>query len=50
MGIDIEDICLWSDGTWCYHYELVGMAHMSDDFQLIRVGTVQHTQLVLGNQ
>lgn len=32
---DIEDVFLWSDGTWCYRCELQEMQHMSDDFEVL---------------
>lgn len=28
-------ICVWPNGTWCYHDELEEMTHMSDDFERI---------------
>ena len=30
-----DDILRWSDGTWCYRYELGEMTHMSDDYEVI---------------
>ena len=30
-----EDVILWSDGTWCYRYELHEMTHMSDDYVVL---------------
>ena len=32
---NLEDIMLWSDGTWCYRYEVEEMTHMSDDYEIL---------------
>lgn len=39
-----EDILRWSDGTWCFRYELHEMTHMSDDYEVI---TDQHPEYEL---
>lgn len=31
----LEDILVWSCGTWCYREELNQMSHMSDDYQVL---------------
>ncbi len=35
MKMNDEDILVWSDGTWCYRYELWEMTHMSDDYLVL---------------
>lgn len=37
INMDLEDILLWADGTWCYRYELSEMRFMSDDYRTIPV-------------
>jgi hypothetical protein len=45
--IDLEDICLWPDGEWCYVEELEpDFQHKSDDFRIIHLGTDAHTFIV----
>ena len=44
--IEGEDICLWSDGTWCYYEELEEMTHMSDDFEIVEMDSPQWRLLV----
>lgn len=36
-----DDICLWPDGTWYYHYDLPSMSHMSDDYEIIECGSAR---------
>ena len=43
--IDPDDIVLWPDGTTCRHSELSGMTHMSDDYEVVPVGTPRHDEL-----
>lgn len=40
--VDLEDVLVWSDGTWCYRYELCEMTHMSDDFSVLYFGTDEY--------
>lgn len=40
--ISDEDICVWSDDTWCYGEELEGMNHLSDDFKVLSVDSVEY--------
>lgn len=40
--VNLEDIFVWSDGTWCYRYEVCEMAHKSDDFVVIHFGEVRY--------
>ena len=40
--VDLEDVLVWSDGTWCYRYELWEMTHMSDDFSVLYFGTDEY--------
>lgn len=37
-----DDIVLWSDGTWCYGSEFPEMTFMSDDYQILKFGTIEH--------
>lgn len=43
-----EDICLWSDGTWCHRFELEEMTHMSDDFEVIPVDSPRYEEVTGG--
>lgn len=36
-----EDICVWSDGTWCFREEVHSYTHMSDDYHVLFVDTPQ---------
>lgn len=38
---DVEDVFLWSDGVWCYHYELEEYSYKSDDYEVVKVGTIK---------
>lgn len=38
--MDMEDILLWPDNTWCYRYELHEMNHMSDDYLTLAFGSL----------
>lgn len=33
------DIHRWPDGTWCFHEDLAEFEWMSDDYEVIPVGT-----------
>jgi len=44
---NIEDICIWADGSWCYRYDLEEyLTWMSDDFSIIKEDSVEWRQLV----
>lgn len=46
--IDAEDICLWSDDTWCYGEELSEyLTFMSDDFEVLSFDTPRHWEFLL---
>ena len=40
--VDLEDVFVWPNGTWCYRYEAYEMTHKSDDFVVIHFGEVQY--------
>ena len=40
--VDIEDVMVWSDGTWCYRYELGEFKHISDDYTTLYFGTYKY--------
>lgn len=42
VTLDIEDILVWSNGTWCYRYEQHEMTHLGDDFQILYFGTPEY--------
>ena len=42
--LDIEDIFVWPDGTWCYRYEKDEFAHMSDDCAIVAFGTKEYDE------
>lgn len=46
----LEDIFLWSDGTWCYREEYYDneMQHMSDDFIIINIDTDEYNNFFKG--
>lgn len=46
--VDIEDVILWSDSTWCYRYELHEMSHKSDDYEVLYVGTDSYMNFLMG--
>ena len=35
----MEDVFLWSDGTWCYRHELLDSSWLSDDYIVLEYGT-----------
>ncbi len=39
---NLEDIMLWSDGTWCYRYELEEYSWKSDDYEVFYFGTPEY--------
>lgn len=43
-----DDILLWPDGTWCYSSDLSEYAFMSDDYEVIKVGTIRHIKFLEG--
>lgn len=34
-----DDMAVWADGTWCYGHELHEMTHMSDDYEVVKLGS-----------
>lgn len=44
----LEDIFLWSDGTWCYREEYLKGDYnwMSDDFTVISVYSPVHEEII----
>ena len=40
-----NDVILWSDGTWCFGYELQQMTHMSDDYEVIACDTPRYNAI-----
>jgi hypothetical protein len=40
--LDLEDVIVWPDNTWCYRYELHQMGHMSDDYLTIPFGSLHY--------
>jgi hypothetical protein len=42
---DLEDICLWPDGTWCFVEDLPEFGFMSDDYRVIEFGCAEHDEL-----
>jgi hypothetical protein len=40
--VDPDDAIIWPDGTWCFRHELVTMTHMSDDYRIIPVDTLDY--------
>jgi hypothetical protein len=45
--LDIEDIILWPDTSWCYRYELSEFSSgKSDDYSVIYVGTSAYNQFI----
>lgn len=45
--IDAEDICLWSDYTWCYGEELSEyLTFMSDDFEVLSFDTPRYWEFL----
>jgi hypothetical protein len=36
------DILVWADNTWCYRSELSEMSHMSDDYDILYIGTDEY--------
>lgn len=39
LRIDVEDVLLWPDGTYCYRHELQEMTHKSDDYVVLFAGS-----------
>ena len=44
--MNLEDILMWSDGTWCYRHELSEMNHMSDDYRVIAFDSAEYKELM----
>lgn len=46
--LDIEDIIIWPDNSWCYRYELSEFSSgKSDDYSVIYFGTDTYNQFNL---
>ena len=43
---DLEDIFTWSNGTWCYRYEVDFFPPLSDDFTVLYVGTNEREEFL----
>lgn len=44
--MDLEDIMLWPDGTWCYREDLEDyLSFLSDDFEVVPFGTPRWEQV-----
>jgi hypothetical protein len=50
MKVDLESICLWPNGVWCYVEEIEGMNHMSDDYRIIPFGTDEYWNFLLSEE
>jgi hypothetical protein len=37
--MNLDDIVVWADNTWCYVHELRQMSHMSDDYEIVSFET-----------
>jgi hypothetical protein len=48
-SMDLEDICVWADDTWCYRYEVEEMSHMSDDYQILFFDTEPYNRFLLAH-
>lgn len=40
--IDLEDLIVWPDDTWCYRYELYDFKHKSDDYKVLYFETDEY--------
>ena len=47
---DMEDVLLWSDGTWCYRHELLEYGWMSDDYTVLEYGTQRWDKFLMDNE
>lgn len=43
-----QDVILWPDGTWCYGDEIWEMGFMSDDYRVLRFGTLEYIKFFKG--
>ena len=43
---DVEDVFLWPDGVWCYRYEVEEYSYKSDDYEVVKVGTIKWYDVV----
>ncbi len=41
-----DDLVLWPDGTICHYYDLSGMSHKSDDYEIIPFGSPRYQELL----
>ena len=44
--MDIEDIFLWADGTWCHRYSYEEYSWMSDDFRIISFDSEEYNKFM----
>ncbi len=42
--VDMEDVFLWSNGDWCYRYEIFEMKHKSDDYCVLYFGSREYNR------
>lgn len=40
--MDIEDVIVWPNGSWCHRYELHEMTHMSDDYEVLQFDSPEY--------
>ena len=45
-NLDLEDIFIWPDSTWCYRYEQGEMRHMSDDYEILQFDSPEYNMLL----
>lgn len=43
---DVEDVFLWPDGVWCYRYEVEEYSYKSDDYEVVKVGTIKWYDII----
>ena len=53
--LDIDDIFVWPDGTWCYRIERDDYLHMSDDlnsqnYSVVFFGTREYDEFFINQQ
>jgi hypothetical protein len=42
MQEDLEDVFVWPDDTWCYRYERYEMQFKSDDYIVLKFGSIEY--------
>lgn len=45
--IDMEDIFLWNNGSWCYRYEVDEFPRVNGEYVVVYVGTTGWVNLVV---